>query len=246
MKQRKCKSITIDGYSYNLISQFQDGNTFYLCKRRHTERCHGKVILSPNGLIVERRNHSCGGIGKVDIPSEDNELEKVQEYEKKGGKFKINGHRYYFTREYKSKNKYFQCIKKKCSEKCPGSVTITPSRKIVNKVVHICNCKGTVDKPSEDNELEKVQEYEKIGGKFKINGHRYYSNAERKTGNKYFQCVHSNSIGKKCQGSISITRNQRIVRKTKHICNQIGQIIPQQSSKKTEKEVSPTFSVGWL
>ena len=91
-------------------------------------------------------------------------MEKVQEYEKKGGKFKINGHRYYFITEYKSKNKYFRCIKKNCS----GSVTITPSRRIVNKVVHICNCKGTVDKPSEDNELEKVQEYEKIGGKFKM------------------------------------------------------------------------------
>ena len=139
MKQRKCKSIAIDGYSYNLISQFQDGNTFYLCKRRHTERCHGKVILSPNGLIVERRNHSCGGIGKVDIPSEDNELEKVQEYEKKGGKFKINGHRYYSSAERKTGNKYFTCIHYNSIQKrCQGSISITPNLQIARKVEHSC------------------------------------------------------------------------------------------------------------
>ena len=145
-------------------------------------------------------------------------MEKVQEYEKKGGKFKINGHRYYFITEYKSKNKYFQCIKKKCSEKCPGSVTITPSRKIVNKVVHICNCKGTVDKPSEDNELEKVQEYEVIGKKFKINGHRYYFRVEFKSKNKYFQCILSNSTKNRCLGSITITPDLQIAKKVEHNC----------------------------
>jgi hypothetical protein len=72
--KRKCKSIAIDGYSYKLKSQLQNGNTFYLCKRRHTERCHGKVILSPNGLIVERRNHTCSSIDKVDKSSEDKEV----------------------------------------------------------------------------------------------------------------------------------------------------------------------------
>ena len=117
---------------------------------------------------------------------------------------------------------------------------------IVEKSNHFCGGIGRVDKPSEYNELEKVQEYEEIGKQFKINENHYYLSAERKTGNKYFQCVHSNSIGKKCQGSISITPNQRIVRKTKHICNQICQIIPQQSCQTTEKENCPTFSVGWL
>ena len=77
-RKKNCKSIAIDGYSYNLKSQLQNGNTFYLCKKRHTERCQGKVILSPNGLIVEKLNHSCGGIDKVDKPLDDDGLENVQ------------------------------------------------------------------------------------------------------------------------------------------------------------------------
>jgi hypothetical protein len=146
--KRKCKSIAIDGYSYNLKSQLQNGNSFYLCQKRHTERCHGKVILSPNGLIVEKRNHTCNGIGKVDKPSEDDGLENVQEYEKiSGSKFKINGHHYYFKKEQKTGNTYFQCI---CSNlidgKCLGSITITPNRLIVKKVEHTCIGIGTVDK----------------------------------------------------------------------------------------------------
>ena len=94
--------------------------------------------------------------------------------------------------------------------------------------------------------MEKVQQYEKIGGKFKINGHRYCSSAERKTGNKYFTCIHYNPIQKRCQGSISITPNLQIAKKNEHNCDQVCEITPQQSSETTEKEESPTLSVGWL
>ena len=226
--KRKCKSIAIDGYSYNLKSQLQNGNSFYLCKKRHTERCHGKVILSPNGLIVEKRNHTCSGIGKVDKPSEDDGLENVQEYEKiSGSKFKINGHHYYFNAEHKTGNKYFQCKgSNSFGKKCSGSITITPNHRITKKVEHICCGIGTVDKTFLEKELEKVQEYEEMGSKFKINGHRYYfGNKNKKTGNKYFLCIYRNT--KKCHGSISITPNLQIVKKAKHNCNQVCQITQQ-------------------
>jgi hypothetical protein len=80
------------------------------------------VTFSPNGLVVEKRDHTSIGIGKLDMPS-------VQEYEKIGRRFKINGHCYYFFTELKSKNKYFNCVNKN-GMKCPGSIIITPDHKI--------------------------------------------------------------------------------------------------------------------
>jgi hypothetical protein len=260
-RKRNCKSIAIDGYSYNLKSQLQNGNKFYLCKKRHTEKCQGKVILSPNGLIVEKLNHSCGGIDKVDKPLDDdglenvqeyekisdgdkcpgfikmtpnnrivkevdhtcsgnytvdkpsgnNGLEKVQEYEVIGKKFKINGHRYYFRVEFKSKNKYFQCILSNSTKnRCLGSITITPNLQIAKKVEHNC-----IDL----QEMERVLEYEEIGRQFKINGHRYYFRVEFKSMNKYFQCLHYNSTKKRCHGTITITPNNQIVKKVDHTCS---------------------------
>ena len=216
--KRKCKSIAIDGYSYNLKSQLQNGNSFYLCKKRHTERCHGKVVLSPNGLIVEKRNHSCSSIHKVDKPLEDDGLENVQEYEKiSGRRFKINGYRYTLSHVHKTGNKYFKCV---CAyligDKCPGFIIITPNNQIVKKVDHTCSGKYTVDKPSENNGLEEVQEYEGNGNNFKINGHTYHFTTEPKTGNKYFRCIYTNT--KKCPGSFVITPNCGIAKKVEHTC----------------------------
>ena len=170
----------------------------------------------------------------------------MQEYEKiSGRRFKINGHHYYLNAEHKTGNKYFQCkLLNSIGKKCSGSITITPNHRITKKVEHICCGIGTVDMPSEDNGLEKVQEYEKIGKRFKINGHRYYLTYKHKTGNKYFQCIYART--QKCPGSILTTPNRQIAKNVEHRCNKVCQISSQQSSKTTVKEACPTFSVAWL
>ena len=65
--------------------------------------------------------------------------------------------------------------------------------------------------------FEKEHEYEKIGRKFKIDGHFYYFRFESMTKNKQYSCIERNT--KRCRGSITISPNSRIVKKIEHICN---------------------------
>ena len=149
--------------------------------------------------------------------------------------------------QHKTKNKNFRCVfANSTKNRCHGSMTITPNLQIVQKVEHICNDFGTEDKPLEDKDLEKVQEFEVIGKKYKINGHLHYFRLEFKSKNKYFQCILANSTKNRCHGSITITPNLQIAKKNEHNCDQVCEITPQQSSETTEKEESPTLSVGWL
>jgi len=61
-------------------------------------------------------------------------MEKVHEYEEIGGKFKINGYFYNFNKEYRTKNEFYMCNKKKSKQKCRGSITISPNRQIIKRV----------------------------------------------------------------------------------------------------------------
>ncbi len=110
-------------------------------------------------------------------------LEKIHEYEKTGNKFKLNGYWYFFSKLLKSKNKYFTCIKRCNSEKCHGSIVITPNRQIAKKVDHSCNkasqeCSTMVDKEVyrrcsvvlvDLKSFDEMNEYDERGRKLKIN-----------------------------------------------------------------------------
>ena len=66
--------------------------------------------------------------------------------------------------------------------------------------------------------LEEVQEYEEIGGRFKINGYFYNFRSESKSKHKYYLCnKRRNTI--KCRGSITVSQNHEIVKKIEHTCN---------------------------
>jgi len=65
-------------------------------------------------------------------------MEKVQEYEEKGRRFKINGYFYNFFYESRTKNKLYLCNKRLRDKKCRGSITISPNFDIVKKVDHTC------------------------------------------------------------------------------------------------------------
>ena len=95
---------------------------------------------------------------------------------------------YYFQTQYKNKDKNFRCSKK-ITEKCRGSVTLSPNETIVRKRFQTCSglCKV------EDKILEEVHEYEETDRNFKINGHTYHFTTEPKTGNKYFRCIYTNT-----------------------------------------------------
>ena len=64
--------------------------------------------------------------------------------------------------------------------------------------------------------FEKEHEYEKIGRKFKIDGHFYYFRFESMTKNKQYSCIERNT--KRCRGSITISPNNKIVKKVEHSC----------------------------
>jgi len=136
----------------------------------------------------------------------------VQEYEKIGRGFKINGYLYNFNKEYRTKNKFYICNKKN-SQKCRGSVTISPNRQIIKRVEH--TCKNQI--------LEEVHEYEEIGRGFKINGHSYNFKNESMIKNKYYQC--NKMTSQKCRGSIIISPNRQIIKRVEHSCQSQNQIL---------------------
>jgi len=107
-------------------------------------------------------------------------MEEVQEFEEKGGSFKIDGHYYHFTYESKTKNKYYKCYKMCNAIRCRGSITISPNRQIIKRVEHSCQCQDQIS--------EEVHEFEENGGRFKINGYYYNFNYESIKKINYYQC----------------------------------------------------------
>ena len=161
----------------------------------------GSITISPNRQIIKRVEHSC--------QSQDQILEEVHEFEETGGRFKINGFYYNLYNESMKKNKYYKCNKKD-SQKCRGSITISPNRQIIKRVEHTCQC--------QDQILEEVQEYEETGRSFKINGYYYNFKRENKNKNKYYKC--DKKVGSiKCGGSITISPNRQIIKRVEHTCN---------------------------
>ena len=138
----------------------------------------------------------------------------------------VDGYSYNFQTQYKNKNKYFRC-RKKNTQKCRGSVTLSPKETIVRKRVHTCSSVCKV----EETIFEDVLEYEESGRRFKINGHYYNLIYETKTGNKYYVC-NKKHCAIKCRGSITITSDRKIVKKVDHICNLFAQsnFLPNQMS----------------
>ena len=203
----------INGHDYRFCKVLKTKNKHFRCVHRYSrtkKKCQGSITITPNFQIVTKVEHIC-----IDLL----EIDKVQEYEEIGRKFKINGYCYYFRDENTKNHIAFRCAHRYSTKnRCQGSITITPNLQIVKKVEHICNGFGTEDKPLEDKDLEKVQEYEEIGKNFKINGHRYYLTYKHKTGNKYFQCILVNSTKNRCHGSITITPNLHIAKKVEHNC----------------------------
>ena len=104
---------------------------YYVCSKLKSKKCRGSITISPNRQIIKRVEHT--------YQCQDQISEEVQEYEETDGRLKINGHNYKLKSESKKGNKYYLCYKRYCAIKCRGSITITPDRKIVKKVDHICN-----------------------------------------------------------------------------------------------------------
>ena len=73
----KAKKITICGHIYKFYYQNKNKNSYYYCSKRRSVKCKGQVILSPNGTIVKKSNHSCK---LPDVQHKDKTLEEVQEY----------------------------------------------------------------------------------------------------------------------------------------------------------------------
>jgi len=192
----------INGYFYNFNNESRNKNKYYQCFKKDSQKCRGSIIISPIRQIIKRVEHSCQCQGQI--------LEEVQEFEEKGGRFKINGYYYNFNGESMKKFKYYGCNKRN-SQKCRGSITISPNRQIIKRVEHSCQ--------SQDQIMEEVHEYEKTGGRFKINGYFYNFFYESKTKNKYYQCNKIKS--QKCRGSITISSNSDIVKKVDHTCKLI-------------------------
>jgi hypothetical protein len=76
----------------------------------------------------------------------------------------VDGYTYKFKTQFKNKNKYFRCEKSK-TERCRGSVTLSPYETVVRKRFHTCSCICKV----ENKTLEEVHEYEETDKKTKIN-----------------------------------------------------------------------------
>ena len=125
------RSFKINGHSYNLKNESMKKNKYYVCNKMNSQKCRGSITISPNRQIIKRVEH--------DSQCQDQISEEVQEYEEKYGRLKINGHYYKLKSEYKNGNKYYDCYKSHCAIQCRGSITITPDRKIIKKVEHICN-----------------------------------------------------------------------------------------------------------
>jgi hypothetical protein len=141
-------------------------------------------------------------------------LDEVHEYEETGGRLKINGYFYNFNNESRNKNKYYQCFKKN-SQKCRGSITISPNRQIIKRVEHTCQCQDQIS--------EEVQEYEETGRSFKINGYYYSFQHESTKKNKYYLCSKRRWV--KCRGSITISPNRQIIKRVEHSCQSENQIL---------------------
>ncbi len=190
----------INGYYYNLYNESMKKNKYYACIKRSSQKCRGSLLITPSCQIIKKVEHTC--------QCQDQISEEVHEYEEIGRRFKINGYYYLLYNESMKKNKYYACNKKN-SQKCRGSLLITPSRQIIKKVEHTCQCQDQIS--------EKVHEYEEIGRRFKINGYFYNFNREYRTKNKYYQCNKINS--QKCRGSITISPNRQIIKRVEHTCN---------------------------
>ena len=71
--------------------------------------------------------------------------------------------------------------------------------------------------------LPSIIEYEKIGRKLtgmrKIDGHFYHFRYESMNKNKHYPCIERNT--RRCRGSITITPNNKIVKKAYHMCKLI-------------------------
>ena len=178
-------------------------NKYYVCNKLTSQKCRGSIIISPNRQIIKRVEHTC--------QCQDQILEEVHEYEEKGRRLKINGHNYNLKNESMKKNKYYVCNKMN-SQKCRGSITISPNRQIIKRVEHDSQCQDQIS--------EEVQEYEEKDGRLKINGHYYKLKSEYKNGNKYYDCYKSH-CAIQCRGSITITPDRKIIKKVEHICNLI-------------------------
>ena len=59
-------------------------------------------------------------------------MEEVQEFEEKGGRFKINGYFYNFRHKYKTGDKNYRCYKTLL--KCPGSISISTKLHIIKNM----------------------------------------------------------------------------------------------------------------
>jgi histone H3/H4 len=163
----------------------------------NSQKCRGSITISPNRQIIKRVGHTCQSQNQI--------LEEVQEFEKKGGRFKINGYFYNFTNESTNKNKYYTCNKRRCTIKCRGSITISPNGQIIKKVEHTCQCQYQI--------LEEVQEYAEKGRSFKINGYYYHFKYESNTKSKHYACIKTRI---KCRGSITISPNRQIIKRVEH------------------------------
>ena len=62
----------------------------------------------------------------------------MHEYEEIGRGFKINGYNYNFNGESMKKFKFYGCNKRN-SQKCRGSMKISPNRQIILMVGHTCS-----------------------------------------------------------------------------------------------------------
>jgi hypothetical protein len=129
--EETCGRFKINGYFYNFNNESRNKNKYYQCFKKNSQKCRGSITISPNRQIIKRAEHTC--------QCQDQISEEVQEYEETDGRLKINGHNYNFRYESRTGNKYYVCYKINCAIKCRGSITITPDRKIVKKVDHICN-----------------------------------------------------------------------------------------------------------
>ncbi len=198
--EKKGGRFKINGYYYNFHNESTNKNKYYQCYKKNSQKCRGSLVITPSRQIIKRVEHTC--------QCQDQILEEVQEFEEKGGRFKINGYYYNFHNESTNKNKYYGCNKKN-SQKCRGSLLITPSRQIIKKVEHTCQCQDQIS--------EEVHEYEETGRRFKINGLYYHLKKESMKKNKYYQCNKKNS--QKCRGSIIISPNHQIIKRVEHTCN---------------------------
>ena len=199
------RSFKINGHYYHFTNESKKKNKFYLCNKRKGQQCRGSITISPNRQIIKRIEHSCQSQNQI--------LEEVHEFEETGGRFKINGYFYNFNNDSRLKNKYYQCFKRN-SQKCRGSITISPNGQIIKRVEHTCQC--------QDQILEEVHEYEEKGRRLKINGHNYNLKNESMKKNKYYVCNKMNT--QKCRGSIIISPNRQIIKRVGHTCQSQNQI----------------------